>query len=650
VKYNSGSSYTLDRDLILYAIYGYQNYTITYNLNGGKLATGVTNPTSYNVGTATFTLNNPSKTVKITGKDNGTGATIGAATSKAQTFKGWTGANGTTAQTTVTQTKGSKTGNLTYTANWTPVAVNVPTLKKDGYDCKWNTKANGTGTNYTTTSTYTPTANSGESIDLFAICTPINYEIQYDLQGGQLGEYCTGENGTCTFEGTKEVCYGAEDTYTCKTATNSIVCSNTIFGGDPFPGVAKSCYISNTNPSSYNIESSDITLNNPLKTGYTFTGWTGSNGETPSTLVTIPTGSTGAKGYIANYTARTYTLNFNPNGGTYNNTTSPTAKTMTFGTTNNNDVGIATRGGYTFDGWGTSTCNVKYYDNTGKNTAYKTHWTAAYPNGTWRYPGTGFTMYACWVPKTYAITLNKNGATNTPTANITATYDSATLNPASITLPTRSYTVSGFGLDASRKSNGATVSSTSALTSTYTFDGWTTEQNSGSLLLSKDATPVLQSNVSGYTNASGNWTRDNTATAYAKWLTTSGTTSATVKLPKIEKTGYTCGWTESSTGTTITYASEESITPTANKTLYGVCTANTYTVTANSNGGSIASTTGWSGTGNTATKSVTYDNAYGTLPTVSRTSYTFKGWSLLPEGYTQVEYIESTGIQYINTG
>ena len=75
-----------------------------------------------------------------------------------------------------------------------------------------------------------------------------------------------------------------------------------------------------------------------------------------------------------------------------------------------------------------------------------------------------------------------------------------------------------------------------------------------------------------------------------------------------------------------------------------------YTVTANANGGSITSTTGWTGTGNTSTKSVLYNQTYGTLPSdVTKSGYTLAGWSLLPSGYTQVDYIQSSGTQYIDT-
>ena len=70
-------------------------YTITYNLNGGSISG---QPTTYKVDTANITLPTPTRT--------------------GYTFNGWTGSNGTTAQTSVTIAKGSR-GNKTYTANWT---------------------------------------------------------------------------------------------------------------------------------------------------------------------------------------------------------------------------------------------------------------------------------------------------------------------------------------------------------------------------------------------------------------------------------------------------------------------------------------------------------------------------------------------------
>ena len=51
----------------------------------------------------------------------------------------------------------------------------------------------------------------------------------------------------------------------------------------------------------YTIESDDITLPRPKRTGFIFKGWTGSNGDTPQKDVTIPKGSTGDKTYTANW-------------------------------------------------------------------------------------------------------------------------------------------------------------------------------------------------------------------------------------------------------------------------------------------------------------------------------------------------------------
>ena len=61
------------------------------------------------------------------------------------------------------------------------------------------------------------------------------------------------------------------------------------------------------NPNTYTIETGAFTLKNPTKSGYTFTGWsgTGLDGENNMT-VTIPTGSTGN---------RTYTAHWRYNGG-----------------------------------------------------------------------------------------------------------------------------------------------------------------------------------------------------------------------------------------------------------------------------------------------------------------------------------------------
>ncbi len=259
-------------------------------------------------------------------------------------------------------------------------------------------------------------------------------------------------------------------------------------------------------------------------------------------------------------------------------------------------------------------------------------------------------IYERAIPRSYRITLNKNDGTGMGGSGVTATYDSSVISPSYITLASKSYYISGFTLLSS--ATGAAVSSTSTLTSTASLNGYYTAPSGGSLILQANTTATYNNaTVSGYLS-NGKWARDADTTLYAQF----GAMPSKV-LPTITKTGYNCGWTTDSEGTTIEYQSGGNLIPSGNTRLYGVCTLATYTLTADATGGSIPSTTGWTGTGNTSTKNVTYGSAYGTLPTPTRPGYNFKGWTLdqetlptLPSGYTQVEYIESNGTQYIDTG
>ena len=175
----------------------------------------------------------------------------------------------------------------------------------------------------------------------------------------------------------------------------------------------------------------------------------------------------------------------------------------------------------------------------------------------------------------YTITLTNTDATTTGTTSVTAAYNSSTISPSTITLPKRSYTVSGFGTADSRNSTGASISSTSTLTSTYTFNGWYTKTSGGSKVINNSSTPAYVASVSGYTDSSSRWIKEGGETLYAQW------SSQSVTLPTITKSGYTCGWTTSETGTTVSYASGATYTPTENTPMYAVCKSNTTTYTVN---------------------------------------------------------------------
>ncbi|MDY5586311.1 MAG: InlB B-repeat-containing protein, partial [Eubacteriales bacterium] len=111
-------------------------------------------------------------------------------------------------------------------------------------------------------------------------------------------------------------------------------------------------------------------------------------------------------------------------------------------------------------------------------------------------------------------------------------------------------------------------------------------------------------------------------------------------LPEPTKTGYkfegwfteqTDGGSEVESSTLFTTASEHEI--------YARWTAKKYTVTADANGGTIPTASGWTikNGGATATKDVTYDSKYGTLPIPTRENYHFICWATAEGGGTLVD-------------
>ena len=61
-------------------------------------------------------------------------------------------------------------------------------------------------------------------------------------------------------------------------------------------------YMASANPATFTYGAAVTIDKVPLRPGYVFAGWTGSNGSTPQATVTIPAGEHGSKGYTANWT------------------------------------------------------------------------------------------------------------------------------------------------------------------------------------------------------------------------------------------------------------------------------------------------------------------------------------------------------------
>ncbi len=165
------------------------------------------------------------------------------------------------------------------------------------------------------------------------------------------------------------------------------------------------------NPTSYTVLSDDITLMNPTREGYDFLGWTGTDVDEPSMTVTIASGSTGDRVYIANWEPHTYTVSFDANGGdgsmddmdfTYDESQTLTASAFT-------------RTGYTFAGWNTA--------SNGSGTPYTEGQEAQNLTAE---DGATVILYAQWTANTYTVHFESNCDRASGTmADQTFAYDQA---------------------------------------------------------------------------------------------------------------------------------------------------------------------------------------------------------------------------------
>lgn len=385
--YGDKSNYLMgsDSEYTLYALWAPTKYTITYNLNGGSVSNA--NKTEYTIESKTFTLTNPTR--------------LG------YTFNGWTGSILSDKTYTVSISTGS-TGNLSFTANYdanlnsllfnanggvgeTPemlietdrtVKLNICTFSRKGYDfVGWATSQNGEKV-YSDGQNYTMGVNS--EYVLFAVWKIKTYTIEYNLNNG----------------------------------------------------------IAPSNKQNYTVETESFMLENPLRDGYTFIGWSGTDIADKSSAVTIEKGSIGNKSFIANWQANTNVLHFNANGGDGNmydmSIKTDETKTLTANT--------FTRKGYQFKGWSNTTNGaVAYLDSS------------RYKMGT----APVYTLYAVWEANTNRLIFNENGATSGGMDEMSIKTDESTI-----------LTDCGF----------AKIG--------YSFKGWATESN-GSVKYSNKATYTM---------------------------------------------------------------------------------------------------------------------------------------------------------------
>ena len=290
------SDIDVDEEFVFWGFWTADEYNIIYNLNGGTL-NGKTNPDTYNIETPTFTLNNPTRTGYI--------------------FAGWCESKDTSyvynrnANEVIKKDESDSTScfipecyaSLDYAPVFDPAyyLAKYPDLKSAYGDdankalshfVKYGMKEGRQGSAEFEVNAYK--AKYKDLKDAFGDNLP-KYYIHYILAGKSEGRTMP-QASVSIYQGSI-----GNRTYTATWTPVNYTISYDLNGG----AVAVS------NPTSYNIETPTFALNNPIRLGYVFAGWTGSNGTTPQKNVSIYKGSIGNKSYKANWTAADvgYTIN-----------------------------------------------------------------------------------------------------------------------------------------------------------------------------------------------------------------------------------------------------------------------------------------------------------------------------------------------------
>ena len=357
-----------------------------------------------------------------------------------------------------------------------------------------------------------------------------------------------------------------------------------------------------SNQQSYNVTVSATLMSAPTKFGHEFTGWRLETGlEAPNGNWTagdytagqiMPLGKYGNVTLVAQYRVLDRTVTFHWNDGT----SRTESRTVTFGTTTNNNVSTLapTRTGYIFTGWFTES-GVQVYDKEGNcitsKNAYWDHTDKLYwdDDGKWNHDG-DLALYAHWTANTYKILFDGNGATDGSMDALNVAYD------ASVQLPANAF---ARVIQVTYDVNGgkALAADKQQVTLTADFTGW----KHGNTDYADQAT------VKNLASA-----QDAEVTLLAQW----GLKSTVAPTP--ERDGYTfTGW---KVDDSTTYDADETFTPTQNTTLVAQWDAVEYTITYNHNNDLTNPTK------ETATYKITDDLTLAAAPT--REGYKFTGWDL----------------------
>ena len=313
----------------------------------------------------------------------------------------------------------------------TRASRSVSSLKSDGANINWTTDVRGD---------YTFTVNS------FSKTVTVTYPNAYTVTYG----------------------YG--------TGGSSVSASATSVGGTFSSGA-------------YVAAGDDITFTQTAVDGNTFNGWyttADGNAEVPTMGKSdnVLNSLGGNATVYAQYIPTTYTdVTLNKTVGESNG-----AYSVTFGGTSITITTAPLKTGYEPEGYYESYADGVWTNKIAdSNGALRNGTTYTDASGHWKSTASP-TLYTKWQPKTYTITLDKNGSSAGYLENgsVTATYDSNTLSP--VTAPTR--------------------------TGYHIIDGYYKEPGLTNKIINADGTLCASTD---YTDASGNWTNDGAVTLYAKW-------------------------------------------------------------------------------------------------------------------------------------
>lgn len=353
---------------------------------------------------------------------------------------------------------------VTYNGNGgsTPSPVNVvpgnstvlplPTRSYYTFNGWYTAASGGTFIGYDA-SLYVPTS----SITLYAQWTAINYTVSWDGNSGSVsptsssGTYGSTVNAPTPTRSGYSFLYWRDSTsafsylYQLSAGQSWTISGNITFYAWWQINQYTVTYNANggsVSPSSATVNAgSSVTLPTPTYAGYTFNGWytassggsyvgAGGGSYTPSSNITI----------YAQWTAVTYTVTWNANGGSV----SPTSSSGVSGTVVTSPT--PTRSGYTFLYWRDSTNPAGYL--------YQIN-----PGGTWTID-ISRTFYAIWqaiTPNISSITVTGNGnASGTTGPGVTVTYSGTNIGSVAYVLYARDTSTSAWV-----QKNSGTSSSTS---------------------------------------------------------------------------------------------------------------------------------------------------------------------------------------------